>query len=99
MQLLWLFLLMALICSACKRNDFKSQHGLTSHRKKCKSVLPAATAMLDKRRQQLIRQAEKQRKEKEGGKKKKEDMADFEMDVPLVNEGDEVCCGHCRSAG
>jgi hypothetical protein len=52
MQLAWIPLLMTLICLACKRTDFKNRSGLGLHRRKCKLVAPAATAMLEKREAQ-----------------------------------------------
>ncbi|KAF9455696.1 hypothetical protein BDZ94DRAFT_1277580, partial [Collybia nuda] len=70
------------------RSDFKSRQGLSSHRTKCKNVLPAATAMLEKRRQRLLRQ-EQERKKKDKGKSK-EDLADYEMGGPETDEGDQM---------
>lgn len=88
MRLVWVFFLMVLVCSACNRNDFKSKSGLGWHRRKCKSVVPAAKAMFEKRDQRL--RERKLREEKEKKEKEQQDM--HEMEVEEGNSDDQVCC-------
>lgn len=47
-----------------------------------------ATAMLEKRRQRLLRQKQEKKKGKE---KSKEDLADYEMGGPETSENGQVC--------
>lgn len=87
MRLAWVFFLMALVCSACNRNDFKSKSGLGWHRRKCKSVVPAAKAMFEKREQRL--RERKLREEKERMEQQEQDG--YEMEVEEGNSGKQVC--------